>query len=103
MSYTRFAPNQEYTKEYLQRLKEEDLVIYDGHACHAVRIIPRGPKNPLFEILAEDDGFLFSVKNDLTFDLYWADGLIKQLQDAKEYWEQVKDKYLEIYPPQLTM
>lgn len=34
-------PSQEYTKEFLKQIREEDLVIYDGKACHAVRIIPK--------------------------------------------------------------
>lgn len=43
------APNQEYTKEFLKEIKENDLVVYDGKACHAVRIIPRKGRNPLFK------------------------------------------------------
>ena len=87
------APNQTYTKEFLQSIKEEDLVVYDGKACHAIRIIPRKNSNPLFEILGEDDGSLFSCDHPMQFDLYWSDGLIKQLEDAKAYWEQIKSKY----------
>lgn len=34
--YFASAPNQEYTKEFLKQIREEDLVIYDGKACHAV-------------------------------------------------------------------
>ncbi len=87
------APDQVYTKEFLKEIREEDLVIYDGKACHAVRIIPRKNMNPLFEILGEDDGHLFSYDHSIDFDLYWVDGLIKQLEDAKRYWEKIKDKY----------
>lgn len=87
------TPNQIYTKKFLKEIKEKDLVIYDGRACHAVRIIPRKNTNPLFEILGEDDGFLFSYDYPIEFDLYFADGLIKQLEDAKKYWEKIKDKY----------
>ena len=91
--YHVFAPKQEYTKEFLEQIKERDLVVYDGYACHAVRIIPRSNKNPLFEILGEDDGHLFSYHYEVAFDMYWTDGLIKQLEDAKKYWETIKDKY----------
>ena len=87
------APYQEYTKEFLKKIKENDLVIYDGRACHAVRIIPRKSSNPLFEILRVDDGNLFSSKHEVMFDMHYTDGLIKQLEDAKKYWEQIKDRY----------
>ena len=30
--YFASAPNQEYTKEFLKQIREEDLVIYDGKA-----------------------------------------------------------------------
>lgn len=91
--YFASAPNQEYTKEFLKQIREEDLVIYDGKACHAVRILPRKDENPLFEILGEDDGYLFSYDHPIKFDLYWTDGLIKQLEDAKKYWEKIKNTY----------
>lgn len=87
------APDQSYTKEFLEEIRERDLVIYDGRACHAVRIIPRQGINPLFEILGEDDGSLFSCKGRELFDICWTDGLIKQLEDAKKYWEKIKDEY----------
>ena len=95
MGYKYFAsaPNQEYTKEFLKQIREEDLVIYDGKACHAVRILPRKDENPLFEILGEDDGYLFSYDHPIKFDLHWTDGLIKQLEDAKKYWNKIKDTY----------
>lgn len=91
--YAVSAPDQEYTKKFLKQIREEDLVIYDGKACHAVRIIPRKDMNPLFEILGEDDGNLFSYGHPVKFDLYWTDGLIKQLEDAKKYWNKIKDTY----------
>lgn len=91
--YVVSAPDQEYTKKFLKQIREEDLVIYDGKACHAVRIIPRKYMNPLFEILGEDDGNLFSYDHPIRFDLYWTDGLIKQLEDAKKYWNKIKDTY----------
>lgn len=91
--YFATAPDQEYTEEFLKQIREEDLVIYDGKACHAVRIIPRKGANPLFEILGEDDGYLFSYDHPIKFDLHWTDGLIKQLEDAKKYWNKIKDTY----------
>lgn len=91
--YFASAPDQEYTKEFLKQIREEDLVIYDGKACHAVRILPRKGENPLFEILGEDDGCLFSYDYPIKFDLHWTDGLIKQLEDAKKYWNKIKDTY----------
>ena len=93
-NYRVSAPDQSYTKEFLKEIRERDLVIYDGRACHAVRIIPRKGINPLFEILGEDDVSLFSCNGPETFDMRWTDGLIKQLEDAKRYWEDIKDKYL---------
>lgn len=91
--YLASAPNQEYTKKFLKQIREEDLVIYDGKACHALRIIPRKYMNPLFEILGEDDGNLFSYDYPVRFDLCWTDGLIKQLENAKKYWEKIKNTY----------
>lgn len=91
--YHVFAPDQVYTKEFLKQIREEDLVVYDGVACHAVRIIPRKGFNPLFEILSEDDGHLFTSSRDFCFDMAWTDLLIKQLQDAQKYWEEIKDNY----------
>lgn len=91
--YSVIAPDQTYTKEFLKLIKKRDLVVYDGKACHAVRIIPRNGMNPLFEILGEDDGCLFSYSHEVKFDLYWTDGLIKQLEDAKKYWEIIKKNY----------
>lgn len=88
------APDQTYTKKFLKQIEKEDLVVFDGSACHAVKIWPRGKdQNPLFELLGEDDGMLFSYDHAVVFDLFWVDGLIKQLQDAKAYWEEIKDKY----------
>lgn len=91
--YFASAPDQEYTKKFLKQIREEDLVIYDGKACHAVRILLRKDENPLFEILGEDDGYLFSYDPPIKFDLHWTDGLIKQLEDAKKYWNKIKDTY----------
>ena len=89
------APNQEYTPEFLKKLREKHLVIFDGKACHAIRIIPRHKSNPLFEILEEDDGHLFSCSGSVDFDMYWTDSLIKQLNDAKKYWELNKHSILQ--------
>ena len=91
--YRVMAPDQVFTTEFLNEIKERDLVIYDGHACHAVRIIPRKGINPLFENLGQDDGSLFSCNGPELFDMGWTDGLIKQLEDAKKYWENIKDEY----------
>lgn len=92
--YFASAPDQMYTKEFLKQIREGDLVIYDGKACHAIRILPRRKgENPLFELLGEDDGYLFSYDHPIRFDLHWTDGLIKQLEDAKKYWNKIKDTY----------
>ena len=91
--YRVLALDQTFTKKFLEEIKERELVIYDGKACHAVRIIPRKNANPLFEILGQDDGCLFSYDHPIQFDSYWTDGLIKQLEDAKEYWEKIKKNY----------
>lgn len=91
--YSVCAPDQTYTEEFLKQIREEDLVVYDGNACHAVRIIPRKGRNPLFEILGEDDGHLFTYDHQISFDMSWTDSLIKQLNDAKKYWEEIKDNY----------
>ena len=36
---------------------------------------------------------LFSCEHDVTFDMRWTDGLIKQLENAKKYWNKIKDTY----------
>ena len=78
-----FAPGQDYTEEYLQKLWENDLVIYNPRWCFGIRIIPRKGSTLLFEILGEDDGQLFSYKEPFTFDSCWADGIIECLEEAK--------------------
>lgn len=90
--YQSFAPNQEYTDEYIQQLRDEDLVVF-CHGVHAVRIIPRDGMNPLFEILGEDDGQLFSYDHAITFDSYWTLDLIKTLAEAMQYWEIIRHNY----------
>lgn len=87
------APNQSYTKEFLKEIRKRDLVVYDGEAAHAIRIIPRKGMNPLFEILGEDDGCLFSISRSEQFDMYYTDGLIKQLEEAKKYWNYIKYRF----------
>lgn len=57
------TPNQKYTDEFLKQIR------------------------------GEDDGCLFSYDYPIRFDLYWTDGLIKQLEDAKKYWEKIKNTY----------
>lgn len=86
------TPNQEYTDEFLKQIRKEDLVVFDGNACHVIKIHPKN-SNPLFELLGEDDGYLFSYDHPVKFDLYWTDGLIKQLEDAKKYWNKIKNTY----------
>lgn len=57
------TPNQKYTDEFLKQIR------------------------------GEDDGYLFSYGHPIRFDLHWTDGLIKQLEDAKKYWNKIKDTY----------
>lgn len=57
------TPNQKYTDEFLKQIR------------------------------GEDDGYLFSYDHPIRFDLHWTDGLIKQLEDAKKYWNKIKDTY----------
>ena len=86
--YSAFAPDQEFTKKFLEEIKKEDNVIFNGAGVHAVRIIPRAnASDPLVELIGEDDGHLFSYDERVIFSMYWVDLLIKQLQEAKEYWE----------------
>ena len=91
--YSVTAPNQEYTDEFLALIRERDLVIYNRGGLDAIRIIPRKGMNPLFELLGEDDGRLFSYEHPVRFDSYWTESLIKVLQDALAYWETIKDRY----------
>ena len=71
-----------------KEIREKYNIIYDGKGCYAVRIIPRDGMAPLFQLMVEDDGGLYS--KDICFDIYWTDGLIKQLQDAKKYAEKLQ-------------
>lgn len=95
MSFQKFfssAPNQTYTDEYLNKLWEKHKVIYDPACCHGVRIIPRKGSNPLFEILGEDDGNLFSYDRSVYFDACWAQGLADTLIQAIDYWKNEMSK-----------
>lgn len=91
--YRMFAPNQNYTEEYLQKPWEKDVVIYNPKWCYGIRIIPRGGSSPLFEILKEDDGHLFSFNEPFTFDSRWADGIIECLEEAKIRSKQLTDSH----------
>ena len=53
MEYKYFAsaPDQEYTKEFLKQIRKEDLVVYDGKACHAIRILPRNGETHCLKFL----------------------------------------------------
>lgn len=68
------APNQSYTKTYLQILRDDYSIYYDGYGCHAFKIIPRPTGNPLVQLFTEDDGYLSAT--DITFDAFWAKNLI---------------------------
>lgn len=83
--YSRMAPDQIYTKEYLKNLRKQDNVIFDGEGVHAIRIIERKVNAPLLEILTEDDGCLQSCKPPMLFDVYWTDSLIDNLTEARDY------------------
>lgn len=72
------APNQSYTKTYLQILRDDYSIYYDGYGCHAFKIIPRPTDNPLIQLFTEDDGYLSAT--DITFDAFWAKNLIASLQ-----------------------
>ena len=90
--YSVSAPDQEFTPEFLEQIKKDDNVVFNGYGVHAIRIIPRSNADtPLFELLGEDDGQLFSYEHPVVFNMYWADSLIRQIQEAKEYWEKNKD------------
>jgi len=87
-------PDEGYTEKFLRELREKYLIIYDGIGRHAVKIRPRGKEmNPTFEILCEDDGHIFSCNGLMDFDMYWTDDLIRQLENARIYWEEIREDY----------
>lgn len=86
--YRVWAPDQEYTDEFLKEIRERDLVIYNPGGCHAIRIIPRKGNEPLFELLVEDDGMLFSYEDPVVFSSYWADSLINVIKEANDFLQE---------------
>ena len=76
-----------WTDRFLKEIKKKYNIIFDGHGCYAIRVIPRENANPLFAIMSEDDGALYET--DVVFDAEWTDSFIKCLENAKEYCKKI--------------
>ena len=62
--FTCYDTNQVFTEEDVKEMWEKYKVIYNPEGCFALRMLPsKGDRNPLFQIVAEDDGCI-SFKND---------------------------------------
>lgn len=61
------APEQTYTDDLLNEWREKYNVIFDLKWGHGVRVIPREGHDPLFELLCEADGTLFSYSVPVLF------------------------------------
>lgn len=80
------APDNEYTKEFLQKIEKHDRIIYDGKGIFPIRVIPRkDDNNPLIEFLHEGDGHIYSGHDPEIIDAGWIDTLISRLTATKEY------------------
>lgn len=83
------APEQTYTEEYLEILREDYNIFYDRRSCHAFKVIPREKSNPLIQLFCEDDGMLYSTQ--IMFDAIFACPFIDTLQLAIK---EINDKNL---------
>ena len=79
--FTCYDTNQEWQIEDVKEMWDKYKVIYNPEGCFALRILDsiRGFKNPLFQIVAEDDGcikFYNDPNNGFVFDSGWAENII---------------------------
>lgn len=103
MSYISYGQDEGaiWTKDGMERLLEEENIVYNGVGVHAFEIIERsGISNPLIKLLSEDDGSLSETEE--CFDSGWIDDLIQTLQMTKEeiskrnlwtYGKNIKENY----------
>ena len=91
--FTCYDTNQVFTEEDVKEMREKYKVIYNPEGCFALRMLPsKGDRNPLFQIVAEDDGCI-SFKNDFnsgfTFDSGWSENIIEIIQKAIDYYDNI--------------
>lgn len=79
-----------WKKPFLKKIREEYNVIFDGKGCLAVRILDSERDFPLVSLMIEDDGALHET--DCRFSMYWADGLIKNLEETMKYCKKQQKK-----------
>ena len=87
--FTAYDTNQEFTDEDVKEMWEKYKVIYDPEGCFALRLLPsQGNRNPLFQIVAEDDGcikFYNDPNKGFVFDSGWAENIIDIIQKAIDF------------------
>jgi len=86
--FSYFANNQEWDNKTLKDLRDNYLVFYAG-GIFGIRIHPRKNAEPIFEMLMEDDGHLFSINDGdmgVHFSYLWCDDLIDVISSARLYW-----------------
>ncbi len=87
--FTAYDTNQEFTEEDTKEMWDKYKVIYNPEGCFALRLLPRqGDKNPLFQIVAEDDGcikFYNDFNRGFVFDSGWAENIIDLIQQGIDF------------------
>ena len=91
------AEDQTWDKQTLQQLKDEYNIIFksSGDGVRPVKVI-KGSDDYYIAIGSEDDGTIYFDKShghykDM-FCTYWLDALIADLQEAKKYITELKEK-----------
>ena len=95
LTFTSYDTNQIFSEEDAKEMWEKYKVIYDPEGCFALRMIPSiGDRNPLFQIVAEDDGcikFVNGLNNGFVFDSGWAENIIDLIQKAIDFTDNVNE------------
>ena len=97
--FTAYDTHQVFTEEDTKEMWDKYNVIYDPKGYFALRIIPSKSedRNPLFQIVAEDDGCIkfFNDPNPhsgFLFDSGWAENIINLIQKGITYCDGPEDE-----------
>ena len=88
LMFTSYDTEQIFSDEDVKRMWEKYKVIYDPEGCFALRMFPKVKGNPLFQIVAEDDGCIKFVNNfnsGFVFDSGWAENIIDLIQRGIDF------------------
>ena len=93
--FTAYDTNQEFTEEDTKEMWDKYKVIYNPEGCFALRLLPsQGDRNPLFQIVAEDDGcikFFNDPNKGFVFDSGWAENIIDLIQKAIDFTDNANE------------